>query len=243
MYKHRIKKIFKTPAQLAGVLLLLAMQFSANGQEGVVRTTIDYKLFDFNGKPFANPYADISGSPFFMDKWITGSLEITGSGVFNSIPLRLDIQSQELHFRKPDKSEYAIKAGAVKQFSIIDSSAGKIQPYTFICGYPAIDNQGVNNFYLVLCNGKISFLKSMRKIIHEEKDPLSGEIKKEFRLYEDYYFYAKGEIKRIKKDKDFILGFMNDKENLVQDFVKNNKVSFKSMDDIKKLVDYYNSLP
>ena len=36
---------------------------------------------------------------------------------------------------------------------------------------------------------------------------------------------------------------MNDKENLVQDFVKNNKVSFKSMDDIKKLVDYYNSLP
>jgi len=82
----------------------------------------------------------------------------------------------------------------------------------------------------------------LRKTVYEEKDSFSGEVRKEFRQYEDYYFLVKNNMERIKRDKEYVLAHMSDKNSQIDAFLQKNKISFKSMDDIKKLVDYYNSL-
>jgi hypothetical protein len=49
-------------------------------------------------------------------------------------------------------------------------------------------------------------------------------------------------MKRMKKDKEYILNLLTDKKKELETYITAQKISFKSMDSIKKLIDYYNSL-
>ena len=71
---------------------------------------------------------------------------------------------------------------------------------------------------------------------------MSGEISSQFDIYEDHYLYVKYEMKRIKKDKEYILNLLADKKKELETYITAPKMNFKSMDSIKKLIDYYNSL-
>jgi len=53
---------------------------------------------------------------------------------------------------------------------------------------------------------------------------------------------VKYEMKRIKKDKEYILNLFADKRKELETYMTIQKLNFKSMDSIKKLIDYYNSL-
>ena len=190
----------KTPVFLAGVLFFLFLQANIYGQS---TATVDndlvshkFALFDANGRPFVNPYRDIAGTPFFTDSWEYGIIITDDNSVFGNMQFRLDLKDQQVHFRKPDNTELVIQSGAVKQITLFDSSGKTPATYVFQCGFPSIDNQNEKSFYQMLADGKIKFLKSLRKSIHEEKDGFSGEVHREFRQYEDYYFLVKKNIER-----------------------------------------------
>src|SRR5450432_1828807 len=72
-------------------------------------------VFDASGKSFVNPYIDVEGTPFFIETWKYGKIEINGNKVFTNIQLRLNLQSQEVHFRKSDNIEMVVLAGMVKK--------------------------------------------------------------------------------------------------------------------------------
>ena len=241
---NHIIHLNKTPAIIAGVLFFLSLGLTAKAQDAVIQSDFEHKinLYNVNGKPLTNGDIDVAGNPYFQTAWRYGLVQIKGSAPFDNIPMRLDLQSQQLHFKNSKNEEIVIMAGAVREVSLYDSSTALRRVYTFRSGFPAIDNQNENNFYMVLSDGKLQMLKSMRKQINVDHDQLSGETRKEFRLYEDYYFFSQGQIQRIKKDKSFVLALMGDKQVQVNQFLSTNKVSFKSMDDINKLVEYYNSL-
>jgi hypothetical protein len=85
-------------------------------------------------------------------------------------------------------------------------------------------------------------LKSSIKKINKTKNEMSGEISSQFDMYEDHYLYVKYEMKRVKKDKEYLLNLLADKRKELEAYVADRKLNFKSMDSIKKLIDYYNSL-
>lgn len=236
----------KTPAFIAGVLFFLSCAtFKASGQDAAIQSDIEHKinLYDVNGKPWVNPDVDVSGTPFFMPAWKYGIIEMNDHSVFGNIQLRLDLKSEEVHYRKADNTALVLPAGIVRQIILLDSPK-KSPPvsYVFQCGFPSVDNMNEKDFYLILSSGKIKLLKSLRKTIYVDKDIFSAEVRKEYRLNEDYYFFIKDKMERIKKEKSYLLDFMKDKNDKIEEFVQKNKISFKSMDDIKKLADYYNSL-
>jgi hypothetical protein len=239
-------KLSKTLVLLAGVLLFLlpASIIYAQSSASVDNDLVNHKfaLFDANGKPFLNPYNDVAGTPFFMDVWKYGIIITDNNSKFEDIQFRIDLKDQQVHFKKPDNTEWVIQPGSVRQITLFDSSGKSPLNYLFQCGFPSIDNQNEKSFYQILADGKIKFLKSLRKTVYEEKDSFSGEVRKEFRQYEDYYFLVKNNMERIKRDKEYVLAHMSDKNSQIDAFLQKNKISFKSMDDIKKLVDYYNSL-
>lgn len=49
-------------------------------------------------------------------------------------------------------------------------------------------------------------------------------------------------MKRVKKDKEYILNLLADKRKELETYITPHKMNFKSIDSIKKLIDYYNSL-
>jgi hypothetical protein len=49
-------------------------------------------------------------------------------------------------------------------------------------------------------------------------------------------------MKRVKKDKEYLLNLLADKRKELETYISAQKMNLKSMDSIKKLIDYYNSL-
>jgi hypothetical protein len=237
----------KTPVIIAGVLFFLLMRGMAIAQDASKTSELLQRihyLLDANGRIFVNPYIDVAGNPFFLEDWKPGKIKVKDT-VFTNIRVRLNLLSQEVHFlRLTDNIEMVAPAGTVGEITLIDSTRNPPSVNIFQCGFPAIDNQNEKNFYQLICDGRIRFLEAMRKTIYQTKDDMSGETRKEFREYDDYYFFLPGVsgLQRMRKDKESVTALMKDKNSQVEAFLKNNKISFKSIDDIKKLVDYYNSL-
>lgn len=200
---------------------LVALGGQAYTQDGFVSesTTLSYNVFDNNGKAFVNPARDVAGSPFLMDSWQLGSLVINTNRRFDSVRVRLNVYSQEVHFLDKNKSEMALAKGYIK--TLLLSSGLRFQS-----GFPPVDEQGTGNFYQVMAEGKLTLLCSIRKIIATEKDGMTGETKKEYRTYQDYYLYDGKTMLRVKKDKAVIAG---------------KEMKFKTIDELKKAVDAYNA--
>jgi hypothetical protein len=199
-------------------------------------------VFDNNGKPFENPASDIAGTPFLLEDWHLGSVTLQNNRRFDSVRLRLNLATQQIHFMDQNNQEIALFKGFVKAIRFYDILPGTNNPTEFQTGFPAIDQQDETNFYQVISKGKIFLLKFMHKIVSQEKNELSGEIKKEYVGYEDYYVYNGKEMQRVKKDKSAILSLLADQQAKVQSFIDTNHLRLKSVDEVKRVIDYYNSL-
>ena len=179
------------------------------------------EITDVDGRPFKNNYPDVKGSPFFTEDWTYSSLLLSNGSTYDKIKIRLDVCNQKVHVMKNDV-EIVIIPGYIKSMELFDSAQSK--KYRFKSGFPKIDNQNTTNFYQVLSEGPVQLLKSVRKIIAVNKNDLSGEIEKQFNTYEDYYVFSNNKMKRLKKEKDFILGIVSGKKDQMEIFIKENDI-------------------
>jgi hypothetical protein len=210
-------------------LLISGWAAQASAQPGFVSQDLQktYTVFDANGKSFVNPAPDVAGSPFFADDWKIGALIANSNYRFDSVKVRLNLFSQEVHFLDKNNNEMALAKGYIKAIILPNPVTGAPTGPKFQNGFPAIDEQDVNNFYEVLTEGKLWLLLSIRKVIAKEKDEMSGEVKKEYRAYEDYYTFDGKTMQRLKKGTVLIDG---------------KPVKYKNIDDLKKVIDQYNAL-
>jgi hypothetical protein len=186
-----------------------------------------YTVFDENGKMFVNPSPDVTGTPFYAVDWKIGALIANSNYRFDSVKVRLNLFSQEVHFMDRNNNEMALAKGYIKAVILPNPLTGAPTGPKFQNGFPAIDEQDTYNFYEVLAEGKLWLLHSIRKVIAKEKDEMSGEVKKEYRAYEDYYIFDGKTMQRVKKGSAIIDG---------------KPVKYKNIDDLKKVIDQYNAL-
>ena len=203
-------------------LLIMAIGGRALAQDGFVGQmgTHSYDVFDQNGKSFVNPAPDVAGSPFLTDEWRIGAVVVNTNRRFDSVKLRLNVSSQEVHILTNTNNEIALAKGYIKE--IVWPGRNRFQN-----GFPAIDNQDELTFYEVMAEGKLWLLHCVRKVITERKDAMSSEVNKEYTLFQDNYFYDGKTMQRIKKDKAVLGG---------------KEIKFKSIDQLKQAIDSYNAL-
>jgi hypothetical protein len=232
-------------SQLILLLTVFVIQLTAQAQNESFVGDLQHNnvhVYDANGKPFVNPNLDIAGTPFYVPEWKYGYIITTDNKVYSKRLLRLNLQTNEVHYLSESNTEMSLHAGSVKEIFINDSSKFPAMQYRFQSGLPTIDDQNEFSFYQVISKGKISLLKSFRKAIITEKNELSGEINKEFRTYEDYYIFTGASIIRIKKNNDFFLPLLKDKKAEIEQYIKKANLGTRNAGDIKMILDYYNSL-
>ena len=222
-------------------ILMAGIAIPGCAQDGFVRqngATLGYNVFDKDGKTFVNPAPDVTGSPFYKDEWQLGQLILSDNRKYDSVRVRLNLSSGEVHILDRNNTEIALARGYIKEVLWPHYSETRFQN-----GFPAVDNQDAASFYAVLSEGKRWLLQSIRKVITERKDDLSGEVSREYTTYEDDYIYDGKTMLRVKKDKAFLLAALSDKKDLVASFIGSHKLKIKSADEVRKVVDYYNMLP
>jgi hypothetical protein len=203
-------------------------------------------ITDANGMPIKPEYANVEGSPYFISDFRPAIVKMRSGLVFEKVKAKIDLCKQEVNFITDNNVEIVTSGESVKEIILTDSLLNTDLPenrvYTFRTGFPSIDNQNGLNFYQVLTEGNITLLKSARKIITEKKNDISGEIVKGFEIYIDYYVFTDNKMIKLKKEKEWILSFLQSKKDKVDTFLTEKRISFKKIDDIITLFKYYNSL-
>jgi hypothetical protein len=202
-------------------------------------------VFNLDGQPFINPGEDVTGTPFFIAYWNAGKARLHDSARHVTGLVRLNLATQQLHYLDSNKVEMTLPKGFIREVLLRDTSAaGAPRIYTFRCGFPPVDNQDANNLYCVLTDGAMTLLESIRKVLVTQKNDLTGEVKHEFHEYDDYYLYHGGTMQRLKKDKEFILAQIDaSRRPQARAFAEKERLDFKSIDDIGRLIAYCNGLP
>ncbi len=235
--------MFKPIVQIIIILLCAVNNYAQSNGITLGGTWSDQiSITDVNGRPFENKYADINGNPWFNETYKPANIRLLQGRSFANIKSRIDLAAQQVYFITSNGQEAYMETGMVKEISYADTTPSGIVYYKFQTGFPATDKQTGNNFYQLLSEGRCSFIKAITKNIAERKNELSGEISKDFETTENYYLFINGEMKRLKKDRGFIMAALSDKQQQVSQFTDANKINFKNTDQLIRLFNYYNSL-
>ena len=205
-------------------------------------TMIEMK--DVNGRPLIHKKydIDIKGTPFILEDWCDTDLKLTNGNEYHNAKIKLNVESNELNYLDSLNQNIVLNKGIIKELRFNQKMLTATNTLIFRNSYPPIDKQDTSHFYQVLADGKITFLKFVRKKISVLKNDLTGEVEKEFTEYIEYYIYFNNEIKPLKKNQQFFFDMMSDKIKAVEKFTDTGNTSFKNIESIKKLVAYYNSL-
>lgn len=203
---------------------------------------------DLDGHSLLKKYdPEVTGSPFINDDWVNAKLTLSRGKEIGPLQIKLNIESNELHFLDSTGKELIAAEGLVKKVDCIDYYSKYSKDSTrciFQSGYPAIDGQNETTFYQVLTEGRIELLARKYKYIRVEKNDLTGDVSKSFvDGAAVLYVYAYSMIQPLKPNKNFIAALWEEhKQDEMNKYISDNKVSFKSTSDLIKLFNYYDSL-
>ena len=109
-----------------------------------------------------------------------------------------------------------------------------------------VEGKGSNYFLELIQEGdKISVLKSYSAVVIPGTiNPMTQQKLKEdtIKINSSYYVDRNGNMEEVKLKKSTVLKIMSDKKDELKRYMSENKLSFKTDDDIKKIFSYYNSI-
>jgi len=209
----------------------------------------DIKAYDdhltitgYEGGPFINAYANIEGSPYFIEYYCPASLRLNKGKEYKNVPVKVNLYSHEIFVIDSNNKEIIVTEGLIINVSLTDTAGAIPHTYHFSSGYPATDKNNSFNYYQILSDGKLQLLKHIRKEIVEQKNVQSGETRKEFVSRTEFYTYSNGEIKKLKRDKEDIQELMKDREQKINEYLKDKKMNYKNTGMLADLFNFYNSL-
>ncbi|GGG42305.1 hypothetical protein [Bizionia arctica] len=183
---------------------------------------------------------NLKGSPYLFDSWTSSSALIYSADnrayKFNNLNYNVRLERFEAKF-----SEDSILAFNPKNIDKIVIHNRTFKRY--------LDNEFQRNSYfeeLVVTNSVIILRKFEIGIKEGVVNPLTHQktTDDEMIVKEKYYYTTDGEnLKFIQLKKSSILKTLDaDKRDLVKEYAKENKLSFKEINELKKILEYYNTL-
>jgi hypothetical protein len=221
----------------------LKILFAAFCLLAFVNTASAQFLHEQDYKPITTKsHTDVEGSAYLYDDWMPGSVKLA-NGVTNNAPmlLRYDVVDDQLFF-KDKAGETMAFVVPVKDFTIEAFENDVTVIRHFRSGYNNIEGNTPSSFFEVLSDGKIQLIKKINKVVFETQNIGSASKTRSFLDKTKYYLVNNGKALQVKNDKKSLLAALGDKQAQMEDYIKTNKINFKSDTQLGKLVDYYNSL-
>jgi hypothetical protein len=180
-------------------------------------------------------YADIQGTPFLDNNWMLARLKISQYKIVDSIQVKLNLYERKLHF-KNEKGEELQAAINFEQIDIIDGSS-KWRNSVFL---PGMANDKEAFFQVVTDGSKIKLVKKLTVNKWEIK-ALNAETQKKFELEEKLFLFANGELFKTNKNCSSLAQAFGNNQDVLK-FTSTNDLKCNKEEDLKKLVNYFNSL-
>lgn len=174
----------------------------------------------------------VDGSPYLVNEFETGELVTKDSVQYAGLALRYNIYNDVIEFEKNDL-EIELNPNFPMLYAVIGDDI-----------FVAASNR--DGYFRVVSTGKVYLLEKLKLKYADAKEASGYQAAKRpsFRpLRSDFYIQKGlgGDVVKVESKND-LLGALADSEQEVASFIKSEKIKAGSEDDLKKLVDYYNSL-
>ncbi len=180
---------------------------------------------------------DIEGSPYLNDEFITGAIYTTSNTKYVDVPLRYNIYNDEVEFDTGNGVQAIAAPETVDKIEFGD--------YTMVYVPYSITKKVMRGFFIVKEQGKASLLIKPEVTFVQATEPAPykhAEPAKFDRRENEYYIWVqKNEAKLISSKNDMVDVFPDNHDKL-EAFIKKNKIKHRQPEDLRKLVQYYNSL-
>jgi hypothetical protein len=209
---------------------------------------------DANVQIFDNRYQGVKGSPYFLDAFVPGTVEIkTGnagkSEVFQGVRLKYDAFSNSLQAVMPTtKDTVVFSTTPVITFSLEVPTTGNALVFKRFQEAKALDQNLREAFFAVLQqsqDGKVALVKRIgkKKIDANFKGPYSsGQTYDEIIDEVQYYVVANGSMQKVKLNKKSIVEALPNQSEKLKAYIAGQKLAMASEADLVKVVSYYQSL-
>lgn len=187
-------------------------------------------------------YQDIQGDPFIFRDFQKGTLYVAPDQKVD-VNVRYDIYADQIHLKDSSNMIYAIIHP--EKVKLIEAGNYKFL-YSFYLNSRKDDEAAQSSYFIVKTGKKCMLLvKKNIRIQDAELPTLYHETTKpaKFILTADTYFLKNegSSAVRIRNKKD-LLTVLADKSDAVSSYISSNKLDVKDVEDLIKIVSYYNSL-
>lgn len=184
---------------------------------------------------------------FPHEGWHQGSVMFNDDKVFEGV-IKYDLESDIVHFNVGGEVR-VYSAGQIKTFSFFQKDIKKNRVFHSL---PFATKNGYKRpkLFELIYEGKMSFL--VREFLSVDRYPKSdrptrrnvvtGVMRYESIDYELYLADESGEVIPIKKRRKRVIEALGSHEEQVRTFIKQNKLRMSFIEDLTKLMVYYNSL-
>ncbi len=191
-----------------------------------------------------DPYIDIEGTPFLYVFFTDCVIQFFDGKSFKGPKMKFNLTNQKFHYLGARDEEFVAQDGTIKRFSFVVPSGSDSISYTFGCGYPSV---GINTFYTFYQEynvGTATFLRFINKSVVERKTLATINPVKQFSEESSYFVYNAHykKMERWRKGKEFLLEILFDRQELVNNYINKNNISCKSVQDVIKIIQFYNNL-
>ena len=185
-------------------------------------------------------YGSIDGNPFLYADFAPGRL-VLNTGEVLGLSLRYDIYSRQIHFKNKDKV-YEVVNPEILDMIVIDTIS--FQYITYL-NSPGDFNPEGSSFLILKTDGKCKLFVKKNMRIQDAEVPKAfqdAQPAKFIPLGDTYYLKPdKKSAVRVNSKKD-LLNILADRKNELSKFIDSNKLGTKDLDDLVKIVTFYNSL-
>jgi len=186
-----------------------------------------------------NTYKNVEGSPFMEKEFREGRIQLKDGKLFNG-KLRYDMYAGEMQFLAKEII-YAIAFPEDIEYIEIENVKFIYSPYL-------LTPSGTNPkefYFIVLMDGDNKLLAKQKVLLLDAvpAKPYVDTKPAQFTKKNDSYYIKKKNLPAVKiSNRKSLISILEDKEAEVLDFIKREKISHKNPEDLKKLVEHYNSL-
>ena len=180
---------------------------------------------------------DIDGSPYLDFEYKAGTVLTVDGVLYKDIPIRYNCYDDVLEFTKDGTAYELLPKTKIKRAEF----GGQVFTYEDMDS----NDGSPKSFMQVLTEGKATLLERFRVIFYEAEEAKGFADAKPARfgdLSETYYISINNApAKKINSNKS-LLEVLGDKRKEIENYVSKQKISYKKVDDLKKIIAYYNSL-
>lgn len=179
-------------------------------------------------------YNIYKGSPYFFDNFKIANLLLSGGETLQIDRVNYNLHSGNLIVYNPSVSKLIqVDKSILKEFTI--------ENHRFIL---LINERNEPEFLEALCHGKIGlYVKHSTVILTGENNPNERHILGRLKAsHQTIVRYSDGTNKKIKLKKHWLLKAFPEQKELLNEYMKINKVNLKRKNDLEKLFDYINEI-